>query len=434
MILVASLYLVLNYYYRNELLKSIEMQNRYEEELLIRNVESYARTANSCVNTIILQLNQALSRSDLNAEGYPSMRTATQNKIYNCLLNSFSMFHDVEEARILWNNGVCFDQKKRGNHSMYSGEAMLVEELNRININRRGTWINTFFISSYLDAEGLYCIKPYTEIESGQEKGYVILRVKKLSNFTEDDSSGRKFYLFCEEGMLLQTNDEVVREQIQTNGEYEEYLEKCQILDSQLPEERVNKIIRSETVLDNGWRIVVITSLESVLYTLDKTVLVLFGVCAVILIIMFALVGQSAARAVRPIRQLSEHMLSSQDELPDVFASLHRDDEIGGLIDSYNHMIQTNKELISQILEGAQREKKLELSLLQAQIKPHFLYNTLDTVYCLNAVGRYSEASTVVKLLSEYYRLALNRGMERVALPDELNMVRILSGNTDCSI
>ena len=83
------------------------------------------------------------------------------------------------------------------------------------------------------------------------------------------------------------------------------------------------------------------------------------------------------------------------------------------------HDIQREKALEEQ------KRKELEFSLLQAQIKPHFLYNALDAIYCLNEMGRCKEASSMTKLLSEYYRRALNNGLEKVTLKKEMELTEI---------
>lgn len=426
------------------------LQCQYEDELLIQNAKIYADTANSCINTIILQLNQALAESDLDQDGYPSMHTATQMKLYNCLLNSFSMFHDAEEVVILFDNGVCFYQEKSSTHGMYNGEAKLAEKLDEIGIRRQGTWI-CYDLPGIWEADGLYCVKPYTDVESGEEKGYVILKVHDFVAFHSEDLTHRRIYLFGSDGMLLRTNDEERWELLQAAEGYEERLQVSGKITAGLTAEKSNLEIYSEKTFVGGMRIVAVTSQASIINSLDRTITVLFVVFVVVLLVMFVAVGQSVARAVSPIRLLSEHMLQVTEELSEhmlraprepseptqcvakqavqdmglLFETQQNCTEIGVLIDSYNHMTQENRRLMEQLLEGAKREKRLELSLLQAQIKPHFLYNTLDTIYCLNAVGRYAEASMVVKLLSEYYRLALNRGAERTTLTNELDMVRL---------
>lgn len=65
LVLVISIYGVLNVYYRRELMASMEMRYQYSDAIRYREMENYASTANSCLNTIILQVNMALEKEDL---------------------------------------------------------------------------------------------------------------------------------------------------------------------------------------------------------------------------------------------------------------------------------------------------------------------------------------------------------------------------------
>jgi len=106
--------------------------------------------------------------------------------------------------------------------------------------------------------------------------------------------------------------------------------------------------------------------------------------------------------------------------LPDPLDIPVRDDEVGTLVTQFNAMTQRNQELVHLLVDEKKRQEQLKLSLLQAQIKPHFLYNTLDTIYCLSEMGKSEEASRTAKLLSDFYRHVLSHGLDWVSLADEV--------------
>jgi two-component system, sensor histidine kinase YesM len=95
-------------------------------------------------------------------------------------------------------------------------------------------------------------------------------------------------------------------------------------------------------------------------------------------------------------------------------------DEIGELIENYNYMISRLRLLIEEQYEMGQEVKNSELKFLQAQINPHFLYNTLDMVVCLSQENKYSEIEYSVKALAKFYRLSLSKGKEIIKIQDEL--------------
>lgn len=87
-------------------------------------------------------------------------------------------------------------------------------------------------------------------------------------------------------------------------------------------------------------------------------------------------------------------------------------DEIGDLIDTYNYMnYMTRKmdQLMSEQAKAAEELRLAEFHSLQAQINPHFLYNTMDMINWLAQQGRTAEVSSAVQSLSRFYKLTLSR-------------------------
>ena len=98
--------------------------------------------------------------------------------------------------------------------------------------------------------------------------------------------------------------------------------------------------------------------------------------------------------------------------------------EILQLRDSYNRMIERIRLLLRRVVEEQRAKRHHELNVLQAQIKPHFLYNTLDSINALALMGEQEDVVKIVDALGIYYRLSLGRGREVVTVGDEVEMVR----------
>lgn len=423
--LIVALYAALHFYYREHLLEQAHKQYRNEDRLLMNNADTYANAANSCLNMIILQLNQALSASELDAGGYPVLNTATQSKMRTCLLNSLRLFQDAEEVNILFSNGYRYTQKKNGDFQIRSGKEEQVESIRPLDINTRGTWIHTNGADYQLEENSLYCMKPYTNIESGKKTGYVILKMKEFIGFGDMLYDARNVYLFNADGLLLETNDKEASHLLEEAENYQDQLLCSQQLQDELKMKDTRKFFCTSETIGKGLQMIAVTSLENSVLVLDRTIRMIFLIVGIVILVLFLMIGQSIAQTVRPIQSLSAHMTQVGEELPEDFEIESSCREVKVLVNSYNDMTHRNRRLVTQRLESAKREKQLELLLLQEQIKPHFLYNTLDTIYCLNALGDHSEASAMVKRLSEYYRLALSKGMESIRLSKELNMVRL---------
>lgn len=100
-------------------------------------------------------------------------------------------------------------------------------------------------------------------------------------------------------------------------------------------------------------------------------------------------------------------------------------DEIGQLMGSFSNMMAQIDTLMDEKLEQGQQIKALELKALQAQINPHFLYNSLDLINCTAIANHVPQISKMVNALAQFYRLSLSRGREVIPLADELKHARL---------
>ena len=99
-------------------------------------------------------------------------------------------------------------------------------------------------------------------------------------------------------------------------------------------------------------------------------------------------------------------------------------DEIGELTSTYNYMIHAMEDLIEKEYLLGQETKNAELKILQAQINPHFLYNTLDMIQWFAEEGMLSQIEESVSSLATFYRLSLSNGKEFISLREEMEHVR----------
>lgn len=87
-------------------------------------------------------------------------------------------------------------------------------------------------------------------------------------------------------------------------------------------------------------------------------------------------------------------------------------------------MIDKINELLEQVTTEQIRLRKAEFELLQTQINPHFLYNTLDTIIWLAEAGKQREVVGMVGSLSEFFRASLNQGKDIISIREELQHVK----------
>ncbi|HHY83318.1 MAG TPA: sensor histidine kinase [Clostridiales bacterium] len=128
------------------------------------------------------------------------------------------------------------------------------------------------------------------------------------------------------------------------------------------------------------------------------------------------------------IYMLSKKMVTALDDrLPDYMEEVGSD-EISMLIRSYNYMIKKIKEFSETQYRMGIDVKNAELKALQAQIDPHFLYNTLDLINWIALRNGVHEISDIVQKLTKFYKLSLSKGRDIISVREELAHIEIYVG------
>lgn len=107
----------------------------------------------------------------------------------------------------------------------------------------------------------------------------------------------------------------------------------------------------------------------------------------------------------------------------DARVEVYPDNELHSLTADLNTMAGKIKELVETNIREQQNLQKSEMKALQAQITPHFLYNTLDTIIWLAEGRQFDQVVSITRAFSDFFRISLNRGKEWVSVEDELHHV-----------
>ncbi|MCR4683976.1 MAG: sensor histidine kinase [Lachnospiraceae bacterium] len=154
---------------------------------------------------------------------------------------------------------------------------------------------------------------------------------------------------------------------------------------------------------------------------LIRFTLVALAIITIVIIFLSYYIPQSITQ---PITRLSEVTDKVARGDLSVRSDVEAGGEVGVLSDSLNAMIDKINELLSQVTQEQARLRRAELELLQSQINPHFLYNTLDTIVWLAEGGDQAKVVSMVESLSNFFRTSLNQGKDIIPIKEELQHVR----------
>ena len=184
-----------------------------------------------------------------------------------------------------------------------------------------------------------------------------------------------------------------------------------------------NYNIRFKNSEETGWKVVGVVSTQEFMSGVYRIVFFYMLILVITLIIVTIISLKFSNTITRPVVKLSK--LMKQTELGDFSVRFEDegDDEIQSLGLTFNHMLQQIQGLMNRIYEEEEEKRQAQLKILQEQFKPHFLYNTLDTI---NWMARENGAIEVVKLvdsLTNMFRISLSNGNDYVQVSDEIKYI-----------
>lgn len=182
--------------------------------------------------------------------------------------------------------------------------------------------------------------------------------------------------------------------------------------------------ISVKTLYYTGWRIVYVTDVSAYLAKERPMQLYVNWFIMAMLVGLLVFVNIFVARKITlPVRQLEK----AADEFSagnfDKIETIQGAHEIMHLGEKFSEMAANIERLMADTQEQQEERRKTEIRLLQSQINPHFLYNTLDSIIWMLQSGKYDGAGEMLSALADFYRGTLNNGEDMITIEKELSRI-----------
>ena len=254
--------------------------------------------------------------------------------------------------------------------------------------------------------------------------GYILITVK-LQDMVEDSAAqgdSGVFHLVFDEKSKLLSLDEMKRS-FYTNhqNELSTFLSTKNNGESLFLKDYM--VLKGVNEL-NGWNILTVSPIKSMNDSIMKIrdFTVLYGLLA--LLVLFAVTNLVAASFSNRIISITHKMQKLHSKNLDHKVKELYNDEIGYLARTFNDMTTRMDNLIRENYQANIDMKEAQLKALQAQINPHFLYNSLSCISRLGDIGDSGSINRMVRALTTFYRMTLNKGRDVIKIADELEQVK----------
>jgi two-component system, sensor histidine kinase YesM len=181
-------------------------------------------------------------------------------------------------------------------------------------------------------------------------------------------------------------------------------------------------LVSSYTNQSTGWTLTYITKEMDLLKQSNKIGIITASIAATIAIIALFISYILSGKVARPWVQLKKLTIDWAKGLWGSGGN-HESDTIGAIGETFQRITVENKELNERLVHSQLKEREAELRALQAQIKPHFLYNTLDSIYWMAILQNNRDIAEIAVALSETFKLSLNKGEDLIPIAKELDHI-----------
>lgn len=185
-----------------------------------------------------------------------------------------------------------------------------------------------------------------------------------------------------------------------------------------------NYLVTYKTSKITGWKIIGVSSEWEMTKDIKMVNRIFYWFIPTIIIVILLLTIYLTTILTNPIRELRSLMKQASENDLSINANIRTRDEIGQLGNSFNKMMNKIKELMEKVVDDQLKIRQMEMKVMQEQIKPHFIYNTLDSIIGLLEQKRNDDAMDIIDSLGKFFRTSLSHGREVVLVREEIDHIR----------
>ena len=245
-------------------------------------------------------------------------------------------------------------------------------------------------------------------------------RFSQMGRYIDDVGVGRQGYCY-----IVDTSGNIVyhpQQQLLFTGVKTEDSKAAALLSDGTHVDK-NVIITVSTMTNGTWKVVGVSHTDEIEIERRSQIIVSIVIALLCTVAIAGIVLVVYSRVVTaPVRSLVRAMKAFETNSADYIykGNVEAVTELQSLSDSFKEMSERIKELMEKVRREETELRKTELKALQAQINPHFLYNTLDSIQWMCEQGKTEDATVMVGALARLFRISISRGKELIPIKDEM--------------
>jgi Predicted signal transduction protein with a C-terminal ATPase domain len=397
---------------------------------LMSSIEDYSKVVatNNRVQSLLRTLTDKIA-ADEQSDGQIDV-ISMRPEMYGAVAHIISPNTPVFAVSVFLNNQVVYSDSMIDQSSIRSmiGEEFLASaqqlqkpvwsDLMRLKLND-GRYEHVFAVA-----------KLVIDLNKGDNIGIVILfigeqQMSRIFSANKGDQTNKR-YIVRNDGQIISAEDSSeLNQNLMEAIQIEDWQFNRLLMDKKMVMNRGgNSYLLSLQKVDTiDWNIVSFESMEEIRRDnakIQRFILIIGAFC-----LLFALVSSYyiSNTVTRPIQKLARIMIQVRRGEMNIRADHANNREIGLLTHGFNSLMNRVEQLLEDNVNEQKLKQEYELKLIQSQMNPHFLYNSLETIISLNKLERYDEAIQVTRTLADFYRRSLSRGKDIITVGEEVRII-----------
>lgn len=294
-------------------------------------------------------------------------------------------------------------------------------------IHWSGIYPQTYYLSDSQQSLKIFSgIRSFKDSFQPGIKGILLMDVEedKLYEFIKNISLGKngQIYIINKEGVIM-TSSEREKTSAKIEQPVFDIVNTGDAGYSYIDINGLKNVLIYDTSGRNGWKVAATIPLKDVLYQTGSIKMMAIVVGIVVIALSSTISFLISTKITKPIREMTKLVKVVAKGNLDVKYEARTNDELKDLSDGFNYMTSSLKELIGKVYIEEIQLKQAQLENLNAKINPHFLYNTLDTIYWMLVIAEQNEISNLVVALSDMLRYSISKSGDQVTVREEIKQI-----------
>lgn len=419
--------LISSYFYKEAIIQRSLTSMKDHSAMIVRQVDDMVDQAANCATYLTLDINQLVTLTPVKPS--TSQKMTYETRLTNELSYAKLIFRNIDSIAFVDTQGRIYTSDYQMlKEDFYNEKQQYLEPVKKSSGNRiwfdisKRAWLNV------TPNRGVLTLgKKIWHTQTGKTIGYLFINIKTTTLSKGFDQDLATYGLIDQTGALVAATDinrhfRPIAEVSVAHFAAKPITKGSEIIESGLSKDGLLMVKQPLATLP--YTVVAYGAVDA--HTTDlKQVYTFMGLSFCMLLLVSLIFSWFSNQWItKPILNLQKGVEALSEGRFHHRLEVTTQDEIGLFAQRFNTMGSRIEELVEQLEVQAQRKRQFELALMQEQIKPHFLYNTLDIITKLIDLGDGKKAKRAAKKLAMFYKRSLSKGSELISLNEEVLLLQ----------